>query len=209
MKLGMNEIRDGIYQAALNKTIRQLNREGFKTEVEYLFKDVQICVDLFAYNGFEKRIYEFKFGQNRIQRQQLVKLQEVAKSMGAKLYVIYLELPQSKKIIFEGLENILYGHLNDYPPQEIYELATHFYIEDVSNIDINEIILENEIVDMRGSANLIVKLQFSSNSDRRNGDGVEETVEFEFTFRLKLDVADRSILHSYYKFDTSWYYDNE
>ena len=35
---------------------------------------------------------------------------------------------------------------------------------------------------------------------------IEETVEFEFTFRLKYDLAECSVLHSYYKFDTSWYY---
>lgn len=162
MKLGMNEIQAGIYHAALNKTISQLRREGFKTETEYFFENAQLHVDLFAYNEVEKRIYEFKFGRNRIQRNQLVRLQEFAKDLGARLYIIYLELPQSKKIIFDGIENIIFSYLNEYPPQEISELATHFYIEDIENVDINSIILENEIVDMRGSASLIVKLQFGS-----------------------------------------------
>lgn len=206
MKLGMDEIREGIYQAALNRTMRQLRLEGFTVEPECLFERAHIRVDLFAQNNDEKRIYEFKFGRNRIQRNQLARLQDFAKSIGARLYVIYLEMPQSKDILFDGIERILWNDLSQDPPQEICELATHFYIKEVENVDISHIDLTNELVHLSGNASLLVELQFGSHSDRRNGDGFEETVEFEFTFRLKLDVAERSILHSYYKFDTSWYY---
>ena len=115
-------------------------------------------------------------------------------------------MPQSKDISFDGIERILWNDLSQDPPQEICELATHFYIKEVENVDISHIDLTNELVHLSGNASLLVELQFGSHSDRRNGDGFEETVEFEFTFRLKLDVAERSILHSYYKFDTSWYY---
>ena len=103
MKLGMDEIREGIYQAALNRTMRQLRLEGFTVEPECLFERARIRVDLFAHNNNEKRIYEFKFGRNRIQRNQLVRLQEFAKDIGARLYVIYLEMPQSKEISFDGI----------------------------------------------------------------------------------------------------------
>lgn len=208
MKLGIDEIREGIYQAALNRTMRQLRLEGFAVETERLFERAHIRVDLFAQNNYEKRIYEFKFGRNRIQRNQLARLQEFAKSIGAKLFVIYLEMPQSKEIVFDGIENIIYGHLSEYPPQEICELATHFYIKDVDNVEISSIEVANEVVKLAGSGCLIVDLQFGSHYDRRHGDAVNETVEFEFAFRLKLDVAEQSILHSYYKFDTSWYYDD-
>ena len=208
MKLGMNEIKEGIYQAALNKTMRQLKFEGFIVEPDFVFDEGDIHVDLFAHNKIERRIYEFKIGRNRIQRNQLLRLQNLAKNIGARLYVIYLETPHSKEIVFDGIENIIYGHLSDYPPEEICELSSHFYIKDVENVDISNIDITNELVNLSGSASLIVELQFGSHSDRRNGDGFEETVEFEFTFRLKLDVAERSILHSYYKFDTSWYYED-
>lgn len=206
MKLGMNEIKDGVLHAAINRTVYQLRREGFTVEPEHFFKDAHLHVDLFAYKESEKRIYEFKFGRNRIRQNQLVKLQEFARQIGARLYVIYLELPQSKEIVFDGLDRILYGHLSEYPPEEICELATHFHIKSVENVDISSIVVENEIINMRGNASLIVNLQFGSHSDRRNDDGFEENVEFEFVFRLKLDVANRDILYSYYKFDTSWYY---
>ena len=208
MKLGIDEIREGIYQAAINKTIRQLEKEGFEVYTQHFFEMGHIEVDLYAYNQIEKRIYEFKLGKNKIQRNQFVRLQEFAKSIGAKLFVIYLEMPQSKEIVFDGIENIIYGHLSEYPPQEICELATHFYIKDVDNVEISSIEVANEVVKLVGSGCLIVDLQFGSHYDRRHGDAVNETVEFEFTFRLKLDVAEQSILHSYYKFDTSWYYDD-
>lgn len=206
MKLGMDEIREGIYQAALNRTMRQLRLDGFIVEPDCSFERAHIRVDLFAQSNDEKRIYEFKFGRNRIQRNQLARLQEFAKSIGARLYVIYLEMPQSKEIIFDGIDNIIYSHLSEYPPQEICELANHFYIKDVDNVELSSIEVANEIVKLSGSGCLVVELQFGSHYDRRNGDSVDETVEFEFSFRLKLDVAEQSILYSYYKFDTSWYY---
>ena len=206
MKLGIDEIKEGIYQAALNKTIRQLQKEGFKIDSNRFFEREHIEVDLYAYNEMEKRIYEFKLGKNRIQRNQFVRLQEFAKKIDARLYVIYLEIPQSKEISFNGIESILWNDLNQDSPQEICELATHFYIKDVENVDISHIDLIDETVNLSGNASLLVELQFGSHSDRRNGDGFEETVEFEFTFRLKYDLAECSVLHSYYKFDTSWYY---
>lgn len=206
MKLGINEIKEGIYQAALNKTIQQLQRDGFEVKSNCFFERADIKVDLYAYNEIEKRIYEFKLGKNKIHRNQFVRLQELAQNIGARLYVIYLEMPQSKEIIFDGIEKILWNDLSQYPPQEIRELATHFYIKEVEHVDVSNINLTNELVNLSGSASLLVELQFGSHGDRKNGDGFEETVEFEFTFRLKLDVSERSILHSYYKFDTSWYY---
>lgn len=209
MKLGMSEIKEGIYQAALNKTMRQLQLAGFIVEPDFVFYRGEIRVDLFAHNQVEKRIYEFKFSRNRIQRTQLARLQELAKDIGARLYVIYLETPQSKEIVFDGIENILCDDISEDPPQEICELCTHFYISEVEDVDITSITISDEIVNLSGNANLLVELQFGSHSDRKNGDALEETLEFEFTFKLKLDVAKRSILHSYYKFDTSWYYGDD
>ena len=67
MKLGINEIKEAIYEKAIAKTIGQLQREGFVVERDYAIKSNAriIEIDLFAYNDYEKRIYEFKIGKNR------------------------------------------------------------------------------------------------------------------------------------------------
>ncbi len=208
MKLGMNEIREGICEAAILKTMRQLEREGFNVEREYRYNEGErIVFDLFAYNEFEKRIYEFKIGRNRIRRDQFEFLQQCAKIVQAKLYVIYLEVPRSKSIFFENIDAIVLKDLSEIPPQELQELATHYSIEDVGDIDIEKIAMSDEIVELRGSGKLFLSLQFGSRYDLKTGDGYEEDAEFEFFFKLKLDVARKFILDRYYKIDTAWYYE--
>ena len=88
MKLGINEIENGIYNAAIEKLTKQLIRDGFAVERELLGND--IVFDLYAEKGTDKRIYEFKLGKNRIQEKQFLYLQKHAKNIGAKLYIIYL-----------------------------------------------------------------------------------------------------------------------
>lgn len=207
MKLGINEIREGIHESAILKTERQLKREGFIAKRDYIIEDSNLEVDLFAYNNVEKRIYEFKIGHNKIQNKQFLLLQNCSRNIGAKLFIIYLEVPQSKHIMFNGIEDIIFGHLCDYPPVELLELATHVHISNVTNIDINSIDVDNEIVSMRGSGCILVDTQFGSKRDLVKNDGLEEHLEFDFWFRLKLDVAERKILNSYYKIDTGWYYE--
>ena len=88
MKLGINEIREGIHEAAILKIERQLNREGFDVKRNYSIEDSNIEVDLFAYNNVEKRIYEFKIGHNKIQNKQFQLLQRYSRDIGAKLFII-------------------------------------------------------------------------------------------------------------------------
>ena len=92
MKLGINEIREGIHIAAVNKISKQLKREGFIVKTEFPIEDERrVYIDLFAQKGLDKRIYEFKIGKNRIQREQFTFLQSYARSVGARLFIIYLD----------------------------------------------------------------------------------------------------------------------
>ena len=70
--------------------------------------NLSVQVDLFAFNSYEKRIYEFKIGRNRIQRNQFERLQHYAREIGARLFVIYLEVPSSKRISFNHIEPIIH-----------------------------------------------------------------------------------------------------
>ena len=115
--------------------------------------------------------------------------------------------------LFDGIDNIVYGHLSEYPPQEICELATHFYIKDVDNVELSSIEVANEVVKLSGSGCLVVELQFGSHYDRRNGDSVDETVEFEFSFIIfgdkvpddeKRNIFSHSVV-SFVFFATGWF----
>lgn len=208
MKLGINEINEGIYNAAINKVIRQLQREGFKTYPDYRINDYNnVILDLFAAKGSDKRIYEFKIGRNRIQKRQFEILQHYARQIGARLFIIYLEIPTSKEIIFENLDEIIFDNLINDTPNDLLELATHVRIEDVNNIDINSLEIKNGFISIAGTGFVSIETQMGSRRDLRENNGYLENFDFEFTFRLRLDKYNYQLLYSYYKFDTGSYYD--
>ena len=207
MKLGIGEINEGIHFTAVNKVARQLKREGFVVYTEYSPENNRaIRLDLFAQKGMEKRIYEFKLGKNKIQREKFVKLQNYAKHIGARLFIIYLELPASKKISFDGIADIIFEHFQEDTPTELLELATKVYIDDVDDVNIQSIDVNEDIISLDGEGTVYVEIEFGSRSDIRNGDGLNEKLQFDFYFRLKLDHYNKKVIYSYYKIDTEWYY---
>lgn len=198
MKIGMNEILRGIEYTAIQKITKELERDGFSINKEYSF------FDLYAEKGDDKRIYEFKIGKNRIQKRQFIALQEEAKRLGAKLYIVYLEIPRSKEVDFEGLDQIIYEDLlNDFP-SEIDALSTHTTIESIEDIEIDSINISDSIVKLTGSGTINVHLQFGSRSDLKNNDAVEDVGSVDFFFKLSVDVANNEVIKRYYKIDIEW-----
>lgn len=198
MKIGMNEILRGIEYTAIQKITKELERDGFSINKEYSI------FDLYAEKGDDKRIYEFKIGKNRIQKRQFIALQEEAKRLGAKLYIVYLEIPRSKEVDFEGLDQIIYEDLlNDFP-SEIDALSTHTTIESIEDIEIDSINISDSIVKLTGSGTINVHLQFGSRSDLKNNDAVEDVGSVDFFFKLSVDVANNEVIKRYYKIDIEW-----
>lgn len=202
MKLGMNEIISGIEHTAIQKISNGLISEGFVVKIEHpSFSDNGMFFDLYAEKGEDKRIYELKIGKNRIQKNQFEALQKEAKRLGAKLYIVYLEVPRSKEIEFEGLEQIIYEDLLSNFPSEIDSLSTHSTIEEVSDIEIDSINISNRIVKLTGSGRIYIHLQFGSRSDLRNGDAIEDAYSTDFFFKLSVDMSSNEIVKHYYKID--------
>ena len=198
MKIGMNEILRGIKYTAIQKITKELERDGFSINKEHLI------FDLYAEKGDDKRIYEFKIGKNRIQKRQFIALQEEAKRLGAKLYIVYLEIPRSKEVDFEGLDQIIYEDLlNDFP-SEIDALSTHTTIESIEDIEIDSINISDSIVKLTGSGTINVHLQFGSRSDLKNNAAVEDVGSVDFFFKLSVDVANNEVIKRYYKLDIEW-----
>lgn len=209
MKLGLSEINEGIYISAVNKVSKALQREGFTIQTNYAAEfNQRIRLDLLAQKGLDKRIYEFKIGKNKIHKDQFAFLQSYARSIGARLYIIYLELPYSKHISFDGIDNIIYDHFLKVTPKELLNLAPKVYIENVENIEIDDIaVYMDNIIELSGSGTVYVETEFGSRFDIKRGDGLNEKLKFDFSFRLKLDHLNKRILSSYYKIDTSWYFE--
>ena len=205
MKLGMDEIKNGIYYAAIQKLTNQLTHDGFF--IKNNMKEKNVRFDLYAEKGLDKRIYEFKLGKNRIQEKQFLLLQKYAQNIGAKLYIIYLEIPKSKQIEFHNIEQVLLNDLQENTPSSLLNLATHVYLQNVHSIDISSFIIDGDIIRLEGDGILIVEAQYGSNRDLNEGFGSIENLDFGFTFRIKLDHYRKKVLDAYYKVDTSYFYE--
>ena len=205
MKIGMNEILSGIEYTAIQKITKELVRDGFIVKNEFSpEQDNRLFFDLYAEKGEDKRIYELKIGKNRIQKKQFAALQAEAKRLGAKLYIVYLEIPRSKEVNFEGLDQIIYEDLlNDFP-SEIDGLSTHTTIESIEDLEINSINISDSIVKLTGPGTINVHLQFGSRSAWRNNDAVEDAGSVDFFFKLSIDVTTNEVIKHYYKIDIEW-----
>lgn len=203
MKLGINEIISGIEHTAIQKISNGLLNEGFVVKIECPSStNPEILFDLYAEKGEDKRIYELKIGKNKIRKSKFETLQKEAKRLHAKLYIVYLEVPRSKEIEFEDLDQIIYEDLLSDFPGEIDSLSTHSTIEEVSDIDIDSINISNGIAKLNGSGRMYIHLQFGSRSDFRNGDAIEDGISVDFFFKLSIDISSKKIIKHYYKIDT-------
>ena len=203
MTLGINEILNGIEYSAVNKITASLIKQGFKVETNHLIANdnIDTFFDIYAEKGDDKRVYELKIGKNKIQKKQFVLLQEQAKKIGAKLFVVYLELPQSKNIQFEGIEKLIFEDLISNFPSELDELSTHTTIDEVYDVDIDSIIISNDVIKMEGSGTISIDLQFGSKTDLLNNDGMEDYSSADFFYKLNIDINTNRIIHRYYKID--------
>ena len=210
MKIGIDEIRQGIQSAAIDKVTQQLKKEGYNVIKDFRYNYTNynsIRFDLWAEKGDDKRIYEFKIGKNRIYKNQFERLQAYAKELKAKLFIIYLEVPKSKEIDVDGLDSIILSDLIDNTPSELESLATYVRIDEVENLDITSICITNSYVKLVGTGTILVLAQFGSDRDLNRDDGFEQELSFDFYFKMTYDILNDKVIDSFYKIDSEWYYE--
>ena len=201
MKIGNSEVLKGVYIVAEERIKNELEKDGFIVT----FGDENDKFDIYAEKGDDKRIYELKIGKNKIQKKVLLRLQEIAKSKRARLFITYLEPPRARQIIYDGLENLLLDYLSNNFPSELDALSTHTVIEELSDVDIDSIQLSDDSIKVEGSAVIFVELSYGSTKDREDENGYEDHDSFDFSFKVK--IVNSEIVHAYFKFDLEHFYE--
>ena len=88
-------------------------------------------------------------------------------------------------------------------PAELFDNHSITEIKHIENVDIEFAEIDDEIVNLRGRGTVVVELR--NERFTHFGNENNEFVEFDFSFRLKLNVSEKTILLSYYKIDTNWF----
>lgn len=185
-----------------------LKAEGFT------IKPLPLCqnppIDLYAYKGDEKRIYEFKYYKNtssiNTKKSNLKTIKKYAETIGAEAFIVYLTPLKEKTIEFEDLESKILGYIveEDFPA-ELDSLSTHTSIKSIYIDSINSISISETSINISGDATISVSLQYGSNSDLQNGDGDESSESFPMTFDADLD-CNLNIIKCQYEIDTDDFY---
>ena len=201
MKLEQKYLDICYKNAMIMQYTEKLQQQGFSVVVEK-----QSPADLYAEKEDEKRIYEFKYyGNKRYDRGAISRIKKYADSIDAKLFMVYISRYKEKDIIFDNLDIKLTSFMaNDELPSKLNSLSTHTVICEV-NIDSINYINITDSIKVSGNATISVELQFGSNADCRNDDGVISTDSFPMIFDIELDT-ELNIHSCHVEIDTDDYY---
>lgn len=181
-------------QAALDQLSFEYSQQGYEVLREHRIDNYQF--DLVAKKDDEIIVFEIKTGVwVADRREEVQQLRNFAvHKLKAKFKLVLVNLPNEPEIEIEGLEavfpDLLAGHfINDFS-----RLATHFWIDEVNDIQFDKLFIRKTEYEIKGNGTVIVGLQYGSDGDYKEDDGLRWTESFHFSFHLllneKLDIKE-------------------
>lgn len=171
--------------------------------------------DIVARKGQETIVIEIKVGRLTPQKKESIAgIADYIKAQGNyKFLVIVATPPKEKKIEISDIEQTLSDYFLNEMPEKLDELSAHTRLEDVTDVEIDEILIEGKEVFVKGSGVFNIEIQFGSSSDQRNDLGYksDDTIPFEFDIVFEFNEGGEFevIEINSLKVDTSSYYDEE
>ena len=166
-----------IEKAAIEKVKTYLKKQQFNVFTNHELADKQnkrTDVDLFAEKDGDHRIYEIQLTNKMMPNQRYDQLQNLAKDNSAELYILFVEIPQGKKIKIDELPNILLKAINKR--NKLKKDGGNF--DGVDVLDIYSLAVKDKMIDVKGVGIATKKYQ-NGNEDQK-----------EFTFKLSYNVSE-------------------
>lgn len=159
MELNSTYLNKSYYVATLLQYCDELKREGFAVHTrKKLYLGLEpVTVDLFAEKEGEKRLYEFR--AEAATESAHAKLEELAASAGARLMTVYVRPPMDRRIVFEGLDEVLNTYFaGETLPEELDAVLPGAVFEGVCAHDLVCVSIEKDGITVEGSAVMTVRL---------------------------------------------------
>lgn len=213
MKLEEKYLVKCYYNAMIFQYMDMLRNEGFHVyhKLKYKYGDSFIEIDLFAEKYKEKRIYKFKYIGNYHEYkdiQDISEFKKFAKEIKARSFIVYVNIPHEKQIEYDDLEEKIINYfISNGIPNELDILSTHTSIDSIDIDEINSIrVKSNGYIELEGNGIVYVDLQYGSDYDNRNGDGLGIQDSFPIEYKIKFN-SEQKILDIDCKIDTSSFYE--
>jgi hypothetical protein len=116
-------------------------------------------------------VFEIKVGEWTDEKRALVRRMrnEAVHRLGAGFKLVLVNLPKEPDIVVENLEFTLSELLEEHFVNEFSSLATHHWIDEVTDIEFEELSIRERELEAAGSAMVTLRLQYGSVSDIRRG----------------------------------------
>ncbi len=134
-------------------------------------------------------------------------LHETAKSLGYEFRVITIANPKKATIEIEWLKDVLFEYLQ-YEGQDIIDsLSANASYDEIGELVIQSIQITDSKAHILVSGDVSVTLQYGSESDNKNDNGILEHEILPFNGELFLNLRDNKIEHAKLKIDTIYWYE--
>lgn len=179
-----------IYNAVAETLVKRYEKNGYKVTKEH--KIDNYVADLFCQNENESIVIEIR-GRGIRNKGSIDNIitnkNKIIKKYKYKYKVEYFYIPEEKSIEVEDIETIIFNEIFENMDSYFDELATHTALDEVSNVEIDKVVIEKESIDIYGKADIGLELQWGSDADMRNDEGVSfyKTVQIKFNLILGHD----------------------
>ena len=200
-----------LHTIAIEQIAEEYIQRGFNITKEE--KIGKYSADIIARKENEQIVIEVKTGHFTPERRKdLANLADYIRSLGGYKFIVAIATPpKEKKLEIDNLEQLLTMEMLFDMPSELDELSTHTRPEEVVDVDIDEILIQESFILVKGTGTVIVELQFGSDSDQNDDMGLNSKDKFPFEFEVTLVYKDNKklVIENVEKFeiDTSSYYD--
>lgn len=137
-------------------------------------------------------------------------VEEISKSFSSFSLAIKNCSKKIKKEIESHIDQAFIDHILSESLDEIQELSTHQYVDEVYTDTLNFLDLSHHSIDVKVNGKIYVELQYGSNSDNQKGDGFKMDDKYPFSSELTIDLnsfPDYKTTLKYFTVDTSSFYE--
>lgn len=205
MEIDKRFVRKYLHHMAVDQLEFDYKNQGFNVRKEVLIGDYR--ADLVVEKEDEVIVIEVKAGKlNEERRRAIAYIGDYVKTQGNyKFLIVFANEPPEKEILIDEFQAVLYQALIDFMPDELVELATHVYLDEVDEINFDKVVIEYGTISVIGNARVDVNLEFGSGSDgfvSSDSFPLDFKVDFRYADNVKIEILE----DPEFKVDTSSFY---